>query len=256
MRTSIDTQKDLRKGACDETAPLAPGRGRRSFSRIQRARELACAHAENERLRAELNDRTTALSHAQLRAQEIDHRAKNAFAVAAGMLRAQGRASSEEIATALGAAAGRLTALAMAHTGFYKAALGQPFALHTHLDQLCRALDVGHAKVRVLFVGDHITCSAESGSVIGLIVSEAVTNALKHGFDSEDTGRVQVALTRTATEGLTVVVSDDGKGGCDHGLGLGGRLMNGFASQLGGNIQAAGSPTRGHALTLIIPHII
>jgi two-component sensor histidine kinase len=88
---------------------------------------------------------------------------------------------------------------------------------------------------------------------IGLIVNELVTNALKYGFPGEAKGTVMVTLKRAPGE-LRLTVADDGQGldprRADSGLG--GRLVDGFAEKLGGQVERK-SDGQGTAVHLILP---
>jgi two-component sensor histidine kinase len=88
---------------------------------------------------------------------------------------------------------------------------------------------------------------------MGLIVNELVTNALKYAFPSETKGTVMVTLKRVPGE-LRLTVADDGKGidirRADSGLG--GRLVEGFAQQLGGQVERE-SGSQGTTVRLILP---
>jgi two-component sensor histidine kinase len=88
---------------------------------------------------------------------------------------------------------------------------------------------------------------------IGLIVNELVTDALKYAFPTETKGNVIVTLKRIHGE-LRLTVADDGKGidirRADSGLG--GRLVEGFARQLGGQVERE-SGSRGTTVRLILP---
>ena len=88
---------------------------------------------------------------------------------------------------------------------------------------------------------------------MGLIVNELVTNALKYAFPSETRGTVMVTLKRVPGA-LRLTVADDGKGvdirRADSGLG--GRLVEGFAQQLGGQVERESS-SQGTTVHLILP---
>ena len=88
---------------------------------------------------------------------------------------------------------------------------------------------------------------------IGLIVNELVTNAVKYAFPGETKGTVMVTLKRVPGE-LRLTVADDGKG-IDlrrANSGLGGRLVEGFAQQLGGQVERE-SGSQGTTVHLILP---
>jgi chemotaxis protein methyltransferase CheR len=88
---------------------------------------------------------------------------------------------------------------------------------------------------------------------MGLIVNELVTNALKYAFPSETKGTVMVTLKRVPGE-LRLTVADDGKGVDPRraNSGLGGRLVEGFAQQLGGQVERE-SGSQGTTVCLIVP---
>ena len=90
--------------------------------------------------------------------------------------------------------------------------------------------------------------SIDQAVPLGLIVSELVTNAVKHAFPDDRAGRIDVCLTADDGCGL-LSVTDDGIGlsAAAHapaGDGLGLELVKGLAQQLGGNLEIAVGRTR------------
>jgi two-component sensor histidine kinase len=80
-------------------------------------------------------------------------------------------------------------------------------------------------------------------------VNELVTNAVKFAFPDDTKGTVLVRLKRASGE-LRLMVADDGRG-LDPGradCGLGGRLVEGFAQQLGGQLKRESGNLRGARL--------
>jgi chemotaxis protein methyltransferase CheR len=73
---------------------------------------------------------------------------------------------------------------------------------------------------------------------IGIIVNELVMNAVKYTFPGERGGTVLVSLKREAGE-IRLTVADDGTGNASRPFdsGLGGRLVETFAQQLGARIE-------------------
>jgi two-component sensor histidine kinase len=73
---------------------------------------------------------------------------------------------------------------------------------------------------------------------VGLIVNEAVTNALKHAFPGERRGTVSVQLRHHGERGLRLEIADDGVGFADGDAGAAGggtRLVRVLARQLNGD---------------------
>jgi two-component sensor histidine kinase len=88
---------------------------------------------------------------------------------------------------------------------------------------------------------------------LGLIVNELVTNAVKYAFPSETRGTVAVTLKRIPGE-LRLTVADDGKGVDPQRTdsGVGGRLVDAFARQLGGQLERE-SGNKGTIVCLTLP---
>src|SRR3546814_1665936 len=72
---------------------------------------------------------------------------------------------------------------------------------------------------------------------MALLVTEVVTNSLKHGFPGERAGRISVRLTLEERTACTLRIADNGIGfvptDCDEmGPGIGRQLIGAFARQL------------------------
>ena len=84
-------------------------------------------------------------------------------------------------------------------------------------------------------------------------MNELVTNAVKYAFPSETGGTVMVMLKRVPGE-LHLTVADDGKGVDPRRAdsGIGGRLVDAFSQQLGGQLERK-SDSRGTVVRLTLP---
>ena len=128
----------------------------------------------------------------------------------------------------------------------------------TYLDDLCRDLVAsvqkeGGTSVVLKTDIESERLPTDQAIPMGLIVNELVTNALKYAFPSETKGTVTVTLKRVRGE-LRLTVADDGKGVDPRRAdsGLGGRLVEGFAQQLGGEVERE-SGSQGTTVRLILP---
>src|ERR1700735_479403 len=119
----------------------------------------------------------------------------------------------------------------------------------SYLDELCRDLIAsvhkeGDTSVVLKTEIDNAPLPPDRAIQVGLIVNELVTNAIKHAFPGGTKGTVTVTLKRAPGE-LRLTVADDGPGlDPQRGdSGLGGRLVDGFALQLGGKIERKSDDT-------------
>jgi two-component sensor histidine kinase len=89
---------------------------------------------------------------------------------------------------------------------------------------------------------------------LGLIINELVTNAIKHAFPGQRSGRIRVGF-EAVDEGLALTVEDDGVGFDDQrNVGMGEDLLRGLSVQLGGALRVE-STKNGSSFRLSIPHL-
>ena len=191
--------------------------------------------------------------------QELGHRIKNSLQIIAAMVSlearnhksGQGKAALERVSHRI-AALGRLYSM-----------LGESNAVEevdaaSYLEALCRDLIESVQKENGTSIALKIDIENEPLSFdraipLGLIVNELVTNAVKYAFPSETRGTVVVTLKRVPGE-LRLTVADDGQGADPRRAdsGLGGRLVDIFARQLGGQIERESGNT-GTSVCLTLP---
>jgi PAS domain S-box-containing protein len=211
-----------------------------------------------ERVRLE---RDHALAHARIGMllQEMIHRVKNSLQVIAAMVMIESRRlGSREGRAALERVSNRITAIGQLYAKLSTADTIEAVDAATYLDELCRDLitsvqnEVGASIVLKTDIASELL-PTDRAIPIGLIVNELVTNAVKYAFPGGASGTVAVMLKRTPGE-LRLTVADDGQGldPSRTDSGLGSRLVDGFAKQLGGRVERR-SDSQGTAVHLILP---
>ena len=191
--------------------------------------------------------------------QELTHRVKNSlqFIAATVMIESrshqsgQGRAALERVSH-------RITALGHLYSKLTSADTVEAVDAASYLEELCRDLIAsvqkeGDTSIVLKTDIESERLPTDRAIPIGLIVNELVTNAVKYAFPGEAKGTVMVSLKRGPGE-LRLTVADDGQGldprRADSGLG--GRLVDGFAQQLGGQVEWK-SGRHGTTVQLILP---
>ena len=193
--------------------------------------------------------------------QELTHRVKNSLQFIAAMVMIEARShKSGEGRAALERVSSRITALGQLYSTLSKADTVEAVDAATYLDELCRDLiesvhKEGDTSIVLKTDIESELLPTDRAIPIGLIVNELVTNAVKYAFPGEAKGTVMVTLKRVPGE-LRLTVADDGQGldprRADSGLG--GRLVDGFAQQLGGLVERK-SDSRGTTVHLILPGV-
>jgi two-component sensor histidine kinase len=183
---------------------------------------------------------------------ELQHRVSNNLQVAAGLLSLQRRRISDpEAAAALDEATRRLATIGRISRSLYDpngAALGLDRLLSRLCDDLIDASGRNDVTIAVTTVGAP-TIEPDSAIPAALIIAEAVSNAIEHGFAEGRGGRIDVQIA-LSNETLEVSVTDDGRGlpeGFDlsktDSLGL--RIATTLARQMNGHFSlSGGSRTR------------
>src|SRR5687767_14259009 len=98
---------------------------------------------------------------------------------------------------------------------------------------------VGRRPVTLEVAAERHALPSERAMVVGLIVHELVTNALKYAFPAERAGTVTVGFERDGNE-FWLTVADDGIGmaGLVAETSLGHQLVRALARKLGGRFEA------------------
>jgi PAS domain S-box-containing protein len=191
--------------------------------------------------------------------QELTHRVKNSLQIIAAMVSIEARChKSGEGKAALERVSHRISALGQLYSQLSKANTVEAVDAATYLDELCRDLIAsvhreGGTSIALETDIESEPLPTDRAITIGLMVNELVTNAVKYGFPGDTKGTVLVTLKRAAGE-LRLTVADNGQGidprRADSGLG--GRLVEGFAQQLGGQLKRE-SGNKGTTVSLTLP---
>ena len=144
--------------------------------------------------------------------RETYHRCSNDLQLVVSLLGLQSRrAQSEETRQALTDAADRVAILARARAALQQQR--QP-TLEGALRQVCEALH-SQAEPRSILVSLEINDVAHGISAIqittlALIVNELATNAIKHAFESDTSGRIRIMARNHDSRTFAIIVDDDG----------------------------------------------
>jgi two-component sensor histidine kinase len=177
--------------------------------------------------------------------REINHRIKNNLQVIASLINLQTeRAQLPETRRELATIARRVRALNVVHEQLHPALTDGAIDLASYLEKLCATLPAvhGHADqgVRILPRLQSMMVKGDTAVPVGLIVSEALTNSLKHAFPHGEGGTVKITLERHGSDRAVLELSDDGVGfpeedDLDKGVGL--NLIEALAGQMGGELS-------------------
>lgn len=240
-----------RRGAIEEELRLVQTELEAGVS--ERTADLVAA---NERLEREIRERRNvqdslyqAIQEREALLREVHHRVKNNLQMMTSLLNLQIRSeTSETLRQKLREMQGRLSALSIVHKKLYGGDDIAAVDLANLLGELCRQLGSAYRIEQrgiVLEVdAAPLLTDLDHAIPFALLVTEAVTNALKHAFPDGRAGKVLVSLAQTGPE-VVLRIADDGVGLASPALAepnrgsgaLGLTLMRGMARQLDGTFE-------------------
>ena len=213
------------------------------------------------RAQAQLTD---ALREKEVLLKEIHHRVKNNLQLISSLLRLQsGALDDPRLRELIADSERRVRAMALIHEQLYQAASLARVDLGSYVLSLVNHLRRSHAgttpQVEIRVTVEDVIVEMDQAVPLGLLVSELVSNSLKHAFPTGADargGEVFVVARREPPGRLILIVGDNGVGLPDHvdlehppSMGL--QLVGSFVAQLQGQLAVQRRP--GTVLTVTIP---
>lgn len=200
-----------------------------------------------ERVRSE-QALAQALRDKEILLKEVYHRVKNNLQVVQSLLNLQGRAVRDPSAqVALQEMSHRVRAMVLVHEQLYRSQSLGEVSLQSYVGDLVRQLVQGSERsagdVRIRSEIADTAIGIDSAIPLGLLLTELVSNALKHGFPQGGRGEVIVSIgPEPGGQGTRIEVSDNGRGlpedfdpAATRSMGL--QLAAALAGQLGGELR-------------------
>lgn len=199
------------------------------------------------------------------RMAEADHRIANHLAMLASYVRLKGAelvrhrpgAESRDVALLLQAICVQINAISSLHRILSTDGTQRTAELGEHLGRICAALRSGVSGDVEIVEAFGADCVLPLRDVLPVaqIVTEIVTNALKHGCPQDAPARVLISCRREAGGTIRVEVADNGPGlppgAGGVGRGLGARLIGALVAQVQGRVEYLAGP-RGLTVRLIL----
>jgi PAS domain S-box-containing protein len=209
----------------------------------RKASELAA----RRRIEDALSEKTQALEQRDILIREVYHRVKNNLQIVDSFLVLQDRIISDDIAKkALKSLRNRIYALGLVHHQLMSAADFATFDISAFLHELAENLVGGAASdsIELSVHAEPITVGLDFAIPFGLVVTELVTNAMKHAFPLGG-GTIAVIVTRVGSDRIMLVVKDNGGGfpnaepaASSRPAGLGKKIVDGMVRQLNGIVTS------------------
>jgi two-component sensor histidine kinase len=183
--------------------------------------------------------------------REIHHRVKNNLQVVMSLLNSQASYLSDEAAlSAIQESQHRVQAMALIHQKLYQSEQVARIEMPAYIQELVAYLRDSYELAQSIyfqFAVGPIELDVTQAVPLGLIINEAITNALKYAFPAGRSGTVSLSLHQKKRGSYQLVIADDGVGlpigyDPDQSRSLGMTLMRGFSEQLGGELKVNSNP--------------
>jgi two-component sensor histidine kinase len=192
-----------------------------------------------------LNEKGSLLNEKDWLLKEIHHRVKNNLQVIMSLLYSQSIHLTDESAKkAIKESHQRIYSIGLIHQKLYQFESMDVINMYNYIDELIRyisnSLDIANSRVQVSVDVSPIQMFVTQAMPLGLIINEAVTNAVKYAYPDAQGGVIEIML-REKEDTYELVIKDFGVGISDESVeqsnSLGMTLMKGMTDQLDGSLS-------------------
>ena len=203
-----------------------------------------------ERQKEIINDKNLSLSQLvrekEWLLKEVHHRVKNNLQVITSLLNSQSDVVGEgPVLNALLEGKRRIQAMAMIHQRLYNSdeysSVLMPSYISELVDYLKESFNPGTRIIFKLSIAP-VALNLSVAVPFALILNEAISNSLKHGFPDNRVGTITIELQSLGGSAMLLKIADDGVGipgsvdeSNPHSFGL--RLIRGFTSDISGKLK-------------------
>ncbi len=214
-----------------------------SFYQIKRKNRTI--QLQNERIKNKNNTIDKTLKEKELLLKEIHHRVKNNLQMISSLLNLQTYSLKNDFAIkALNDSKNRVQAIALVHKKLYQDDNISEVNLHEYVSDLIDFIgnrDINNYPITYTINIGEILVNTDTAVPLGLIITELISNSMKHAFSNEENCNITISITLDKTEGVILEFSDNGKGLPDNldleNLdSLGFEIINTLIEQLHGNM--------------------
>lgn len=185
--------------------------------------------------------------HQELLTREASHRVKNSLALVSAMIALQlGKSEEPDVISALTDAQARISAISEAHDQLWRHPKIGMVALKDFLHSIIERLRQQTVLYQIKYDCVELDLLADRAIPIGLLVTELVTNAVKHAYP-EGRGSISVKVA-VGDDLLSLTVADDGVGipelialDDSRSPSLGARMIASLVRQLNGSLTVNNS---------------
>ena len=239
QRNSLEQEKLVRKFTIAGAALLCVIMGLlyRQYRRKQQNNKVMLQ--KNEQLQHFLNEKEWLV-------KEIHHRVKNNFHIVASLLEIQtSYLKNKEALSAIKESQHRIHSMSIIHQKLYQSETLSTIHMPEYIYELVEYLRESYGireTVGFSLQIENIELNHGPAITLGLILNEAITNAIKYAFTKTKDGKISISLTHISDSQLLLSIADNGRGlpndfDAKIGTSMGMELLRGLTDDLGGSLS-------------------
>lgn len=205
---------------------------------------LLMAHHRLYKSKREIEDR---ISEKETLLREVHHRVKNNLQTVSSLLSLQSRSiEDKKIKSLIKSSQNRVISMAMVHEMLYMrddylSKIEYKAYVHELSQYLVRSVKGNKNNVKLNIDIADIKLGIDTAIPLGLLINEAITNALKYGIKDDMEGIIHIELKQENEKGFILNIGDNGEGFSESitpqsSKSLGLKLIHNLARQLKGSI--------------------
>ncbi|MBD0254972.1 MAG: tetratricopeptide repeat protein [Cytophagales bacterium] len=215
---------------------------KRQSNQLLQAKQVEI-NQKNSTLEVVLREKEGLLQEKEWMLKEIHHRVRNNLQIVISLLNSQADDLSDDTALAtIKESQHRVQAMALIHQKLYQSERIARVEMCSYINELVAYLRESYplaGPVRFQLSVELVELDVTLAVPLGLIINEAVTNALKYAFPGDRSGALTLSLHRAAATAYELSIADDGVGlppGYEpaRSRSLGMTLMHGLSEQVDG----------------------
>ncbi|MFK7952891.1 MAG: PAS domain S-box protein, partial [Ekhidna sp.] len=174
--------------------------------------------------------------------KEVHHRVKNNMQLVSSILALKSYELRDENSKKVFAEVNnRIKAMSIIHDKLYTFFNVSEINIAEYLNSISEELRIlfGSEYIQLKVDAEEVIFDVDKALTIGLIISELVSNAFKHGFETVKKGTINISFKKTGTKYCLTILNDGNlipSNALESTSGLGMSLIKTFAKQLSGNV--------------------
>ncbi len=151
-------------------------------------------------------------NHLEILLKEVHHRVKNNLQIISSLLSLQQSSIKDEsIISILNESKTRVGAIALIHQNLYNNNTGSQVDFNAYLNDLVNSQQIIQSNIQCQINSSNFILELDIAVPLGLIVSEMMTNSVKHAFERVENPKIEISFTKEANN-YVLIYRDNGVG--------------------------------------------